>query len=63
MLNASIPATMIALKCPRCGVVQIRARLPSDASYECRHCLERFDKDAGGAEQLAADYLAAQRLR
>ena len=54
MFNASIPATMVSLTCPHCGVTQVRARQPADEPYECRHCYKTFTRDEGavrGAEQ------------
>jgi transposase-like protein len=41
--------TLIRLKCPKCGEVQVRARKlgGAKAKYRCRKCFTTFARDAG----------------
>lgn len=44
--------TLLRLKCPRCGEVQVRARKPGGgrAKYRCRRCFTTFTREAGTAK-------------
>jgi phage FluMu protein Com len=47
---------VIAVRCPRCGTIQARARKPEGFTYECRACHATFTRAEGvaGLEQAKA---------
>ena len=48
---------IVKMKCPHCGVEQVRARQAETASYECRACHRRFlRKDAAHPLSTARPY-------
>lgn len=46
-------AGLLTLKCPHCGLVQVRGRKPRGARFRCRACRRLFDRVAGSPPELA----------
>ncbi len=48
-LFGSVSSSMIKLKCPHCGEVQMRGKRPARESYSCRACFRLFTGETGRA--------------
>lgn len=46
-LAAAARAAIVALTCPKCGLVQVRARRKAAHRYACKACGHRFWADEG----------------
>jgi len=49
LFTGGAQGTLLRLKCPKCGEVQVRARKPEGvrAKYRCRKCFTTFTREAG----------------
>lgn len=49
LFTGGAQGTLVRLKCPGCGEVQVRARKPEGkrAKYRCRRCFTTFTREAG----------------
>lgn len=50
IFGSAAAAALVRLRCPKCGELQARARLPEAATYECRKCGATFTQAEGKAE-------------
>lgn len=44
---------LLALKCPSCGLLQVRGRKPRNEWFVCRRCHRLFDRKQGTPPELA----------
>lgn len=51
LLLGALKAGSIALKCPHCGEVQLRARRPRGQDVRCRNCHKLFRREEGETKQ------------
>lgn len=47
LLAGAVVHTVLRLRCPKCGHVQARARVPTGTLYSCRECKHRFTLTCG----------------
>lgn len=43
---------VVTLKCPACGLVQLRARRPKSEHIRCKRCSRSFGREAGSPPEL-----------
>jgi DNA-directed RNA polymerase subunit RPC12/RpoP len=64
-LGAASRGAVVAVRCPKCGEVQARARGPAGTRYVCRACGKRFTLEEAKVEEppRAASQSRAKRRK